>query len=113
MSALPEFKIDPSTPLTDALSNGIKLFSLKETIDCLISAIELSQEKLDEESKEYKNNQLIMAAMTEVSGMTEELNAMEVHATHETWAFKVMKEQQKRRRILADTLLNIASIKVI
>lgn len=112
MNALAEFKIDPATPLVDSLVNGIEVFSLKETIDCLISAIELQQEKSDEESKEYKSNKLIIDTLTEVSKMTEELSAMEVHATHETWAFRVMREQQKRRTILAETMFRLATIKV-
>ena len=113
MNAVPEFQIDPSTPLTDSLTKAIKIFGLKETIDCLISAIELGQEQFDDECKEFKNKQLIIDSLTQVSSMAECLSALEVHAIHETHEFKVMQEQQKRRRIMADMLLNIAQIEVM
>lgn len=99
--------------LIEDQARSIEKYGLKETLDCLISAIELRQEKLSDESKEYKNLQLILETLESVSKAEESLEAMEVHAIHETEAFRIMREQQKRRRIMADMLLNIAQIKVM
>lgn len=112
MSALPEFQIDPSTPLVDSLVNGIEVFSLKETIDCLASAIELRQEKLSDETKEYRDLQMILCTLEAVSKAAEELAGSETHAPG-ALEFKKMMEQQKRRTILSLMQLNIDQIKVL
>lgn len=108
---LVDFKVDPTTPLTDVLAKGIDKFSLKETIDCLISAIELRQEKLSDESKEYRDMQMIHNSLEAVSKAAEVLAGTETHAGGSV--FKKTIEQQKRRTILAEMLLNIAQIKVM
>ncbi len=112
MNALVEFKIDPATPLVDSLVHGIEIFSLKETIDCMASAIELTQEKLSDESKEYRDMQMILCTLEAVSKAAEELAGSETHAPG-ALGFKNTMEQQKRRTILAHMLLNISQLKVM
>lgn len=107
-----ELEIDPSTPLTDSLAKGIEIFSLKETIDCLISAIELCQGKLSDESKEYRDMQMIHNSLEAVSHAAEVLAGTETHVS-DAMEFKKTIEQQKRRVILAEMLLDIGQVKVM
>ena len=66
---LPEENLleDEQKELIVYLQGSIEKFGLKETIDCLISAIELRQESLEDDSKEYKDLQLLAGIMTSVS----------------------------------------------
>lgn len=107
-----ELEIDPSTPLTDSLAKGIEIFGTKETIDCLISAVELRQEKLPDESKEYRDLQMIHNSLEAVSHAAEVLTGSETHV-NDAMEFKKTIEQQKRRTILAEMLLDIGHIKVM
>lgn len=112
MNAIVEFKIDPAAPLVEALVHGIEVFSTKETIDCLISAIELWQEKLSDESKEYRDLQMILCSLEAVSKAAEILAGTETNVTGALGLKKTI-EQKKRRGILAGMVLNMAQIKVM
>ena len=111
---LPEENLleDEQKELILKLLGSIEKFGLKETIDCLISAIELRQESLEDDSKEYKDLQLLAGIMTSVSTAADALNAAKVEFTPETHSYRLMLEQQKRRVILAEMVLNIAQVKV-
>jgi hypothetical protein len=97
----------------ETIQKVIENHSLKDTIDCQVSALEVLQEKLSDTSKEYKNYQLILQIQEAVSKAADCLDAINIRTTPENEGYLPRFEQQARRRILADLLLDIAQIKVM
>lgn len=94
---------DPQVKLIEKTEKAIRDYSLKETIDCLISAIEVNQEGLPDESERMRDLDLIKAFLEAVSGAAEDLS-------EDTQAGLGCK--QIRRRARDRFLINIADVKV-
>lgn len=121
MNAQLEFKIDPSKALTARMVEDIKTIGVTQSIYCLAYAIDSRNKEIEiemkrfsatDESKGYKDRELLAKSLTEIARMAEELVAMKVEASHESQSFVSHQEKARRRTILAHTMLDLACIKV-
>lgn len=95
---------DKQVKLIESIEQSIEQYSLKEAIDCIISAIELRQELLDDKSEELKDLNMIHEFFEALSTLSEDL------AEDATTALGC---RQIRRRARDRFLGNIADYKVM
>lgn len=90
--------------LIENIEKSIKKYSIKETVDCFIEAIELNQEVMPDDSEQSKDYDLIKAFLEAVSSAVEDLSE---DATTGQGC------RQIRRRARDNFLIAISDIKVI
>lgn len=64
---------DTQRELIEDISQSIRTYSMKETIDCLIEGIEINQERYPDDSENEKDCDLIKEFLEAVSGAAEDL----------------------------------------
>lgn len=95
---------EPQKALIEDIQMCIAAYSLKETIDCLIEAIEIDQEELPDESERRKDLDLIKGFIEAVSSAAEDLSE---DAKTELGC------RQMRRRARDNFLIAISDVKVM
>ncbi len=94
---------DPQVALIQDIEKSIAQYSLKETIDCEISAIELRKDKLSDDSEEFKDLEFVHGAFEALAKLAENLSED---------AKTGLGCRQIRRRARDRFLIDIADIKV-
>lgn len=65
---------DPQVTLIQDIEKSIQEYSLKETIDCEISAVELRRDRFSDEAEEHKDLDLVVQSFEALAKLAENLS---------------------------------------